>query len=104
MAFWSKMLSADNSETDVKAVVSILALLSALVIYLAYAIKGLFIVWDMPSGVRDITVSLVLGGTVGAGSTLFNARLGVTRSDITMIDTPGEAGPGPPAKRANPAS
>jgi hypothetical protein len=72
-----KLISADNSEVDIKAVISVLALFIAVVVYTAYAIKGLIVKWNMPSSIRDITAALIIGGVLGAGSTLFNQRLGV---------------------------
>jgi uncharacterized membrane protein (UPF0182 family) len=77
MNWRQKLISADNSEVDIKAVISALALFIAVVIYTAYAIKGLIVKWDMPSSIRDITAALIIGGVLGAGSTLFNQKLGV---------------------------
>jgi hypothetical protein len=72
-----KLFSGDNSKTDVKAVLSVLACFMALAIYLAYAVKGLLMAWDMPPSIRDITVALIVSGILGAGSTLLNQKLGV---------------------------
>lgn len=73
-----KLFSADNSEIDFKAVLAAIAFVIAIVMYAAYGIKGLFIQWDMPPSIRDISVALILGGGTGAAATLLNNKLGVT--------------------------
>jgi len=77
MSWLKKLISADNSDTDLKAVLSVMAFLMAVLMYAAYGIKGLFISWEMPAAVRDITVALIVGGAATAGSTILNQRLGV---------------------------
>ncbi|MDD2903468.1 MAG: hypothetical protein PHU44_13645 [Syntrophales bacterium] len=96
MNWRQKLISADNSEVDIKAVISALALFIAVVIYTAYAIKGLIVKWDMPASIRDITAALIIGGVLGAGSTLFNQRLGVPPTPVCKeeeTETPPAEGP-----------
>jgi hypothetical protein len=91
-----KLFSGANDEMDVKAVLSVVAFAVAIVIYAAYAIKGLIVHWDMPAAIRDVTIGLILGGTVGAGATLLNQRLGVTTTaTATATVTVKEAEPAP---------
>lgn len=78
MNWLSKLLSADNTEVDFKAVLAALAFVSALGMYIAYGVKGLLMIWDMPSSIRDITVALILGGGTGAAATLLNKKMGVS--------------------------
>lgn len=77
MNWWTNLFSSDNSKTDFKAVMSAVVLFVAVGMYLAYGIKGLFMAWDMPASIRDITVTLILGGGTGAAATLLNKKLGV---------------------------
>jgi uncharacterized membrane protein (UPF0182 family) len=91
-----KLISGDNSEVDIKAVISVLALFIAVVIYAAYAVKGLIVTWDMPASIRDITVALIIGGVLGAGSTLLNHRFGVQPTPVLKekeTETPAAEGP-----------
>lgn len=76
----NKLFSADNSEVDIKAVLSAVVMFVAVGMYLAYGIKGLLVVWDMPASIRDITVTLILGGGTGAAATLLNNKLGVDKA------------------------
>lgn len=87
-----KLFSADNSEIDFKAVLAAIAFVIAIVMYAAYGIKGLFIQWDMPPSIRDISVALILGGGTGAAATLLNNKLGVTPTP-PCLDTTKPAGP-----------
>jgi len=71
------LLSGNNSKRDIKAVLSWWAIATAILVYTAYAVKGFFVAWDMPKSVENITIALIIGGILGAGSTLFNQKLGV---------------------------
>ena len=82
MNWREELTSANNSRVDIKAVISALAFLIAVGVYLSFAVKGWFVDWDMPPAIRDITISLIAGGVLGAGSTLLNQRLGVSPAPI----------------------
>lgn len=98
MNWLKEFLSADNSKVDFKAVLATIAFLMALVMYVIYGIKGLFVQWDMPASIRDISVALILGGGTGAAATLLNNKLGVTKppelpsTTITTTTTMGPVG------------
>lgn len=77
MSWFRKFFSADNSEIDVKAVLSAGAFIVAVAMFMAYGIKGLFVKWDMPKAIENLSAWLIGGGIVGAGTTLLNQKLGV---------------------------
>lgn len=88
---WKSFFSGANDKTDIKAVLSAVAIFIAIGMYAAYGIKGLFVVWDMPPAIRDITVALILGGVASAGATMLNQRLGVTQPQCSDPVTPAQS-------------
>lgn len=92
MNWFRKFFSADNSEVDVKAVLSAGAFVIAVAMFAAYGIKGLFVKWDMPKAIENLSAWLIGGGIVGAGTTLLNHKLGVRISGPPPI-YPEEKGP-----------
>lgn len=77
MTWLRKFFSADNSEIDIKAVLSAGAFIIAIGMYLAYGIKGLLTHWEMPAAIKEITIWFIVGGLGGAAATMFNQKLGV---------------------------
>jgi hypothetical protein len=95
-----QLLSGDNSKRDIKAVLSWWAMATAIIVYTAYAAKGLWIEgWPMPEGVQYISIALIVGGILGAGTTLFNQKLGVQVQSPPVSEKPqpppGESPEGP---------
>lgn len=86
-----KLFSASNEEADIKAVLSVAVFAIAVLMYLLYGLKGLWVKWDMPASIRDVTVALIIGGAATAGSTLLNQKLGVGPTVLSPPPAPGES-------------
>ena len=89
-----ELLSGNNDKMDIKAWLGISQVVIALLVYAAYAVKGLLVHWEMPAGVQLITASLLLSGSATGVSTLWNQKLGVTATASVTVKEAHEA-PGP---------
>jgi hypothetical protein len=77
MNSWLKFFfSGDNNTVDVKAVSATFCLAVAVVVYVGYVVKDLFVHQvDIPPNIHNITWVFVGAGLLGGAATLLNSKV-----------------------------